>query len=107
MYGSATAILACEPYQRMLAYKQNLSDEPKSFSRLQSLMALLKLVITENINFFAKYFHSNPWTKTHYRSQVLIMWLRVRHAPLMNSNLQTIKNWFYNNVRSGDGAKTN
>ena len=102
MYGSATAILACEPYQRVLAYRQNLNDEPKFFSRLQSLISLIKFVMNENVNFVARYFNSNPWTKAHYRSHVLIMWLRIRHAPLMNSNFKTIRKWFYNNVRLGE-----
>jgi hypothetical protein len=99
MYGSATAILACEPYQRVLAHRRNLNYQPKFFSRLQSLISLIKFVMKENVNFLARYFHSNPWTKAHYRSRVFIMWLKIKHAPLMNSNLEMIKKWFYNNVK--------
>ena len=99
MFGSAPAILACEPYQRVLAYRQNLNCELKSFSRLQSVSSLIKFVMKENVNFLARYFHSNPWTKTHYRSQVFIMWLRIRDTALMNRNLKTIRKWSCNNVR--------
>jgi glycosyltransferase involved in cell wall biosynthesis len=107
MYGSATAILACEPYQRLLAYRQNLNYELKFFSRFQSLISLIKFVMKENVNFFARYFHSNPWKKAHFRSHVFIMWLRIRHAPLMNSNLKTIRKWFDSNVRVDEERTSN
>ena len=102
MFGSATAILACEPYQHVLAHRKNLNYEPKFFSRLQYLFSLIKFLIKENVNFLARYFHSHPWTKTHYRSQVFIMWLRIKYTPLMNSNLKTIRKWFYRDVRLGE-----
>ncbi len=96
MYGSATAILACEPYQRILAYKQNPNICPKCFNTFASLISLLKFVARENVKFFPRYFHSDPWTRVNYRSGLLIKWLRIKKTSLMNSNLLTIKHWFDN-----------
>jgi glycosyltransferase involved in cell wall biosynthesis len=102
MYGSATAILACEPYQRILAYKQNSKVAPKFFSRFGSLVLLIKFLIRENVKFLARYFHSDPWFKVHYRSNLYVMWLRIKHTSLMNRNLIKIRNWFDSTASSNE-----